>query len=269
MDWLVCVVVGICLLKKERPAAAGALLTFAALLRIFPAVVLAGLGLAILAGAAARRRLPDAFPRRIAWGAAAGAAIALPLSLVAAGGGAPRGSAWREFAGNARKHLATPLTNNMGLTTLISYRPEMRAERLRTDEEFDPFERWKVARRSTMTRVRPVAVTLIALSFGAFAWAFRERPPWVAAAAAVGFVPSAADLTCYYHACLLALALLVAIREEIGVWMLALAAVSGVVPMLLGWDEDRYVLLTAVELAVVASVWWIARGGRIDRRGAW
>ena len=69
MDWLFCLVVGISLLRKERPRTAGALLCFAALLRIFPGVIFIGLATAAigaLPGATKDRTLGsrEAIPRR-------------------------------------------------------------------------------------------------------------------------------------------------------------------------------------------------------------
>jgi hypothetical protein len=253
MDWLFCLVGGICLLKKRRPGTAGALLVFSALLRVFPALVLVTLGAAALA----RRKRPDAFGRRFVFGGAAVLAVALPLSLLVAGGGAPRGNAWGDFARNARKHLATPLTNNMGLTTLVSYRPETRAARMRDDSAVDPFVRWKDARRDAAAGARPFAFALALLALVVVAWRFRERPSWLVAAAAVGLVPFATDLTCYYHACLIAVALLAAERDGVGLAVLLYAAVSCLIPRVLPWDEDRYAVLTAMELALVAGAWWL------------
>jgi hypothetical protein len=252
-------VVGICFLKKGRPFLAGAPLAAATLLRIFPAVVLAAVALAALAAMLGKRaKRLDAFALRFLLGATASLAILLSLSFLAAGGGSTRWSAWSDFARNARKHLATPLTNNMGLTTLLSYRPETRAARLREDGAVDPFEHWKDVRRRAAAAARPFALAAGLLALGALAWRLRDRPPWIVAAAAVGLVPIGTDLTCYYHACLFVLALLAVERAEVGIAALAYAAASCLVPSLLSWDEDRYAFLSALEIALVAFTWVLA-----------
>jgi hypothetical protein len=164
-----------------------------------------------------------------------------------------RWNAWQEFAANSRKHLATPLTNNMGLKTVLSYRTAHRAAVLSQGTDTDPFAPWKEARRRTAERLAPLTLLLAAASVVLFARRFRGEAPWLVAAAAVGLVPFTTELTSYYAAFLLVPALLVAARRVVGLRFAALALFSCVVPFLLSWDEDRYALTSLAVLVVLAA----------------
>jgi hypothetical protein len=263
MDWLFCLVVGISLLRKEKPRAAGALLCLAALLRIFPGVVLIG-----LAATAAARFLIEkkvallSHERRFLEGVVGALVLVLPLSVLVAGGGHKmRWSAWQEFAQNSQKHLSTPLTNNMGLKTVLTYRTDTRAETVNRGGDADPFGPWKEAHRRTAERMKLPHLILAAAGIVAFAWFFRSKEAWLVAAAAAGLIPITTELTCYYYAFLLVLALLTAERDEIGIMFVGLSLVSCIVPAFLVWDEDTYALLSLAVLGVLgASVWFLERG---------
>ena len=135
-DWLFYTVAAVACLKRGRPWLGGLALGYAALLRIFPGLLAAGPALALAiavvrglrrdAGGSWRRRArarparrtgaqPPALPgrRRARRGAAAAA------------GRGRRG--WLRclprFVANTLKHKWTPLTNNMGLRTVLTWRP--------------------------------------------------------------------------------------------------------------------------------------------------
>src|SRR5262249_40076323 len=113
-DWLALAMVGICLTKKGRPAAGGLPLTYSARLRVFPGFIRAALLLKHVAGwIRARRVSVSSELKRFVAGCLVAGAILVPLSLALA----PSGGLG-EFVANSRKHLDTPLTNNMGLKTV-------------------------------------------------------------------------------------------------------------------------------------------------------
>lgn len=252
MDWLAAAMAGAALLKLRRPRLAGAALVVSALLRIFPGALLLGFATAA-AWRLARERRWSAVREEVlvAQGALAAVLVVVPLSLVAAGGfSSVRWTAWSEFARNSRKHLATPLTNNVGLGTAVAWRPSTRGAVLLAPATKEPWAPWKAARRSALATTRPLRLLLAASFLGAVAIALGKRPAWAAAAAGAGLVFVLADLTCYYASILLLLALLVEERPEAGIVTSLLAAATGAVPFLLRWEDDRYALVSA--LAVVA-----------------
>ena len=57
-DWFAAVVVGICMLARKRHATAGALLAYATAVRIFPVLLLAGIGVSAIRDLVARRGPP-------------------------------------------------------------------------------------------------------------------------------------------------------------------------------------------------------------------
>ena len=250
MDWLAAAMAGVALLKLGRPRLAGSALGLATLLRLFPGALLLGLGAAAAWRFARERRFAAVREELlVARGALGAALVVVPLSLLAAGGfSGVRWGAWGEFAANSRKHLATPLTNNVGLGTAVTWRPWTRGEAMVKPGTREPFAAWKEARRAALDAARPVRALLAAAFLGSAAFAFRRRPAWAAAAGGAGLVFVLADLTGYYASVLLLLGLLAAERREAGVVTSALAAATGVVPFLLSFEDDRYALVSVLVL---------------------
>lgn len=254
MDWLAAAMSGVALLKLGRPRLAGAALGLSTLLRLFPGALLLGLGVTALFRLARERRLGAVRTElRVAQGALLAAAVVLPLSLLAAGGfTSVRWSAWSELAANSRKHLATPLTNNVGLGTTLTWRAATSGRALVFPDAVEPWKGWKETKSAALREARPLRLALAGAFLAAVAFAFRSRPPWAAAAGSAGLVFVLADLTCYYASVLLLLALLHAEREEAGVVTTLLAAATGAVPFLLTWDDQRYALVGALVLGAFA-----------------
>jgi hypothetical protein len=218
---LATLLVGICCLRRARPAAGGALLALASLVRVFPVVAFAGVALRALWGFASERRLRLAREhRRILAGALASAAIVVTLSGVDAGGL----SAWRDFAENSRVLLGTPLRNHAGLRTLLAWDPRSTAAALEDPTLDDPYAPWKEARQRTFAARRPVFVACLAGFALLLATAARREPDWSATILALGLVPIALELTAYYWSVLVAYALLWERRPWIGPALCALSA---------------------------------------------
>ncbi|HSE96303.1 MAG TPA: hypothetical protein VLD61_10440, partial [Methylomirabilota bacterium] len=203
-DWLVLAVVGVCLIKRERMAPAGFLLTWAALIRIFPGLIVLGLLLKTLWDLWDGRGVTPGH-RRFAFGAALALVTLLPAATWLAGGP----GVWRDFLANTRKHWDTPLANYIGLKTIVAYEHDTRA-RLTAPLglEEDPYKVWKDARRRVFAERRWLFAGLVAAFAVALALAVRREPDWVAAVLAVGLIPVLAELTCYYYSILLTYGLL-------------------------------------------------------------
>jgi hypothetical protein len=224
---LAALLIGICCLRRGRPAPAGVLLAVASLVRVYPVVAFAGVALRCAWEAVEARslRLSRAH-RRFALAALATVALVVPLSGVAAGGL----GAWPTFFENSRVLLATPLRNHAGLRTLLAYDPATTARVLQDPSLDDPYTRWKEARRETFEARRPVFVASVAAFVVLLAAAVRRAEDWSASVLSIGLVPVALELTCYYWAVLTAYALL--------------------------WERSRW--LGAALCALSASGWWIA-----------
>jgi hypothetical protein len=248
-DWLALTVIGVCLLRRHWMAAAGAALTTAALLRIFPGLLIAGLVLKAAMHMAQRRRLTlTPAHRRFAGGCVVTLAVLVPLSSALGGGW----HAWGDFLDNSWKHAGTPLTNYMGFKTLVSYEHESRA-RLSAPLglEADPFLVWKEARRRLFAERRYLFAAGVA-GFGLLlAWAVRRRPDWMAAGLAVGLIAVAAELTCYYYSVFLLFGLLWPRYPAIGVALCGLSTATSIIAALSSWSDERY---TAMSLATIAVV---------------
>jgi hypothetical protein len=257
MDWLAFSMIGICLTKRGKLAGGGFALTYGALLRIFPGFIVIGLMLKALARMVRERRwVLSPEHRTFARGCIAALVLLIPLSAAVAGGGKHLGlDAWSGFIDNSQKHLHTPLTNNMGLRTVLSFQPSTRAIHTRDNSAQDPFGAWKDARLRVFGSRRWLFAILCLGFVLTLAKAVEKQEDWVALALGIGMIPIATELTCYYYSFLLGLGFLWLKREGPGVGAVALAAVTCLLPVFCPWDDDKY---TVMSLACVLFVWGAA-----------
>lgn len=274
-DWLFFLVAGICCLKKNRPGWAGAALATATALRVFP--VFALLGPAMGVGAELVRHLrPRSAAGAVTEGGPLRARLGPHLRLFAAAAltglllfgvslaGSGGLTSYRRFTENTVKHQATPLVNHMGLRTVLAWRPSEVGRLLKDDSQTDPWRRWKTARLSAWRQSRPWAA-LLALGFvGLIALAARQAPLWVLAALGAAFIALGVELTSYYYAFILAVALLAHHDEVIGRWLLGLTAFTQFVawaPLrnMSTWLDEQYTLMSAATVLVFAAIAWHLR----------
>jgi hypothetical protein len=221
-DWLASAIIGLCLLRRGKFAASGMLLTLSVLLRMTPAILIAGLGLKVLCLAWRERSLTLRLPhRRFAVGCVTALAIALPVSLLISGGGA-----WTDFARNSRVDLGTPSGNFMGWKTVVSYEHEARMEVARDRRLRNSYEPWQKARRDAFERRRPWFWAGVLGFLVVLLPAVSQSEDWVAAVLGVGLMVICVQIPSYYYALLLAYALLWRRSEAIGVGLCALSAAS-------------------------------------------
>lgn len=249
-DWLVALVLGIACLRREKPFAAGVLLATATGLRAFPALVVAGVvGRRVLAALAARSLATLRPLARFVAGAAVASALLAALATAAAGP-----DAWRGFAANSEKLLATPLFNQVGLRPLLAFAPGATARALEEPDAVEPNRVWKAQQRERWERRRGFAMAVGAAYLLLLAFALRRQEDWSAAALSTGAIPVFTALTGYYHVALLGLALLVARDPWAGVAALGLAAGSQLLYAALPYSDVPFVAISALELAVVFLV---------------
>jgi hypothetical protein len=268
-DWLLWLFAGAALLRRDRPALAGAALAWSAWLRLFPALLFAGPALVAADALWNTRRLPAVWARFFG-GAVVASALLVGLSFVEFGA-----DVWPEFIDNTVKHAETPLTNHMGLRTALSWRPEDAGRELRDAALVDPWLPWKEARQENWREARPLAAVVIVASLALLFRAVRRQPPWVAALAGLGFVPFGLELTCYYYAFVAVMALLVAVDRGAGLLLLAAAAATqflawAPIPGMARWMDEQYAAMSVVTCVAVWWVWWRlgAPGDPVSRRGA-
>jgi hypothetical protein len=250
-DWLFYLIGGVCLVKKERPFLGGFFLGYSTLLRIFPMFIFSGPILVIvrqLWGKPAPDRpwwKPEPWAHRedlfkrvdrrfaaILAGAALAAALLVPLSLVTSSGI----GGYRAFIFNTQKHKETPLTNYMGLRTVVSFSMSETGRVLKDDRLEDPWATWKRTKLATFHDRRifnwAFELAFLVLLFGAV----RGAEPWEACCLGAMMMAVGVELTCYYYSFLFAVALLYHKRREAGAILLGVTAMTG----FLDWAPTRY-----------------------------
>jgi hypothetical protein len=129
-DWLFLMVLSVCMARKRYFFWAGAALMWSALLRIFPGALFGGWAMMVIIYVIQRMRGRPPAPgdtgllsyldpthRRLIAGALVAAAVLVPASMATTGGVQP----WKDFSHHIGVHKKTPLTNHMGLPTMLSH----------------------------------------------------------------------------------------------------------------------------------------------------
>ncbi len=258
-DWLFYFVASVALLKKNKPALAGAAFAYTVLLRLFPGLAVAGVAVAAAEYFRINRKLDPRFIRYVAGGVAA-TAILVGASF-AFFGGPPT---WQRFAQNTVKHANTPLTNHMGLRTVLSWRPDSIGQKTVRPGQIDSWHLWKSTRLQNWQEAKP----LMWLAFVAglyLVWLGLKQSGtelWLGAALGVGFIVIGAELTNYYYCFLMGIAVLHAKRREVGAILCALAATShllnwGPFRFMSHWLDEQYVTMSLTALFAIGGIWWI------------
>jgi hypothetical protein len=208
-DWLALSVIGVCLMKRGRPALGGFALTYAALLRIFPFLIIAGLGLkaAMRMWRLRAFRLEPAHRAFAMGGVTAALLCSCCRSLWLAGSRRRRAG-----LGRVRRKQSEASFD----TAHEQYGPED-GTLVFTQHALGPYRKF-LARyavghmvRGEASRVQPAraAVLVLVVAFVAvFVRLVAEQDDWVALVLGTALVPVATELTCYYYSVFLLFALL-------------------------------------------------------------
>jgi hypothetical protein len=258
-DWVFYLVASICLLKKDKPYLGGAAFAYATLLRLFPGLVALGPVLAAVEYYRQHKKLDPVFAKWVVGGVVA--TCVLVGASFAAFGGPPT---WQRFAQNTVKHSNTPLTNHMGLRTVLSYRPWTAGQRMVDNTQIDSWKKWKDARLASWRQLQPLFLLLMAFAIWLVSMAIRASgtEPWFAAALGTGFIVFGAELTNYYYCFLMGLAVLGARRREVGLMLAALAILTLVINWgpfvwMSRWLDEQYTVMSLASLFAVVGIWWL------------
>lgn len=264
-DWIFYLVAAVCCLKKDRPVLAGMAIGYATLLRVFPGLLLAGPALAV-GYQLVKTRTVERRWLRFALGGILSIAILVPLSLQVGGGT----QAYVRFYENTVKHKETPLTNYMGLRTVVAYRTNETGKDLRSDKYTDPWIKWKQARLRGFETAKPVYGVIVVAFLVMMGFAVRGRPAWQAAALGATFIAIGVELTCYYYAFVMAVALLHDEDEGVGRLLLMMTAVTTFIGVMPGWLDDKYTLMSLINVIIFGLILWDFGLGRwlAERRAA-
>jgi hypothetical protein len=256
-EWLLASVAGICLLRRQRPVAAGAAIAYAASLTIFPGFMALGIGIKALTGWLAERRLSFTPEHRgLLVGAGLAIAVVLPLSALEGGGA----RVWLDFVENTRADMA-PSPNNVGLPMLLGYDGDNLLYQPGPENRARSVEEWSEARTRTLEGRTPLLWAILA-AYGALFVGTRREPDWVVAILGLGFAGLALQLSCYYHAVLLLFGLLWPRHGGMG---LALCGVSLASHLIYARWPDVEQYSTGLSLAVVCFVIYAVAAVRFSK----
>jgi hypothetical protein len=255
----------VCLARKRRFGLAGAALTWSSLLRVFPMIAFAGWAIVIGIHLYKHRKLHPSHQRLIA-GCIVCAGLLIPTSMVVAGP-----EAWRDFFAHIKVHNRTPLTNHMGLETMLVHDWQGRMRFTRDATLDDPFELWKQGRRDRFDHLKPVFFAISAAVFVWLAWALRRtKSLWIAAGLSIPLVISLTNLTCYYYCMFLITIPLIRVVPAMAPALLATAGASQILLRSFYFIDDQYTAESYLFYAMaLLLLWGYSRPFSKERWQAW
>ena len=273
LDWFFMAVLSVCAMKREHYVLAGAALGYAAALRVFPAIFALGPFIGLLYALVKRQR-----GQMLAYGKFfAGMAISGAVLLVAVS--ALYGTdSLQAFADNTRKHSAVVSTNNVGLRTVLTYRPDT-AVRNTIDinaREAHLYWKWEEAKAEAKKKVVPAYIAVVAVCLPLFVLAVIAGGTWQAGALGATFIPFAwSEMSNYYYLFLMVVAALFAADRRVAFPLLGIGIATGIGKLFeidinryfeqpalqgaisgIGLDEI-YTLFSAAVCVGFPAIWWL------------
>ena len=238
MDWYFLLVASLAFAKKRMFALSGAALMYSALLRIFPGVLYVGWAIVIAIYWLKHRRLhPD--HRRLIGGSVVALGVLIPASIIAVGGYQPYEDFYKH---TLRTHQTTPLTNHMGLETILVHNWDGRMRFTRDNHLDDPFKGWKDGRLERFKKMKPVFILIVLGLFAWTVWALRRtKLLWVAMPLGLPLLMALTNLTCYYYSVFIVAAALCAVRPTFGPALLGVSGASQILLLKYYFVDDKYV----------------------------
>lgn len=227
LDWLACLLGAAAALQARRHRLAGALMAYAAAVRIFPVLFLFGPAVGALRGLWTERRLLPRYQRL--FGAFLVGLLVLGTVSTVAGGGLER---WTGFVTKMRLHVPDIATTRLGLEYALGYRGERSWADVHDEQGNRGFRNHYVGYRQRLHhRQAWLRLLIAALVMAALAWGLRGRDDAEALALSFPVVWVLVNPTFYYYCLLLPPLLVFASRRDRG-WALALVVAAATVQIL-------------------------------------
>ena len=253
VPWLFMAVAAVCLLKRGFPLLSGFALSWSALLRLFPAALAGGPMAAIVDRFVRRKKIPrpwlDATDKRFIAGGVLGVVVLLSASIVVNGW-----DAHPQFLSNTLKHAETPLTNHMGLPTLLSYKPSTVGRFTKDSSLEDPWAKWKQARKQIKHDRRWLHGLLLLGMFVLLALVGRRLAGWAVLAGSTILIIGFFELTCYYYSFVVLMAPLAIERLRYTVALISMVIAGLILQFFIGWYDEQYIWETVVVLLALIYI---------------
>jgi len=213
-DWLLYIVVAVCLLEKGRHASAAFFLTLSAMLRVFPVLLFYGVAVSILRNAVAARALEPKSARFVV----AGAVTALALFVLPAVYLGSVLQPWEGFFEKTLLHASGVHVNHLGSRAIVLFEPShLSLERfVETFNSDDVVRRWQDVKASELGEKRAVvllAALLVLVCVTAIVWKGRASEG-VSALLSIPLIYAATYISTYYYAFLCLFVLLFFRRDS-------------------------------------------------------
>ena len=260
-DWVFLLTAAVCFARKRRYGLAGAALTWSSLLRVFPMIAFAGWIIVIGIHSWKHKKLHPTHQKLI-MGCIVAGGLLIPTSMVVAGP-----ESYRDFVAHIKVHNRTPLTNHMGLETMLVHDWKGRMRFTRDSTLDDPFELWKQGRRDRFDHLKPVFFALSGAVFLWMAWALRRtKSLWIATGLSIPLVISLTNLTCYYYCMFLASIPLVAVIPSLAPALLVTSGASQIILRSFYFIDDQYTAESYLFYAMgLLLLWAYSRPFTMDR----
>jgi len=278
-DWLFYTIGSACFIRRKKYMLGSAMLTYGAMLRVFPMFFF--FGWAVVAAAyiykklktekdlwsegfmAGWRRMTHPAHRQLGVGLVVASVVLVGASFAVHGV-----SSWPQFFHHTiGTHNSTALTNNMGWKTVVSHSAEGRMQIAKDPRMQDPFERWKKMRTDRAEDLKLIKWGGRLVMLGMFAYAcWRLKNLWVVEA--LGMLPAIAmvEVTCYYYSYFLFGALLSKGRRPIEFALILGGLLTELCHLNYGWFDDRFTAMSVVfvALALFMGAMYTRRPWRAD-----
>ena len=253
VPWLFMAVASLCFMKKGYPLLSGFAVSWSALLRLFPAVLVGGQGASIVDRFFRRKKLAgpwlNSTDKRFIAGGFLGLLLLCGASVVMNGF-----EAHPQFVQNSLKHRETPLTNHMGLPTILSYRPSKVGRHTKDPSMDDPWANWKQGRKDTQHDRRWLYRALLLGMFVLLALLGRRIAPWALLSASVILIIGFFELTCYYYSFVVLMAPLAIERLRYTIALIGMTTAGMLLQFFVGWYDEQYIWETVIVLGALLYI---------------